>query len=80
MTIPLLLAVGLPLTTATAVLAAVSVAVAATIPATAALPTVVLGQRGLPGNSRMAAIDGRRHRDQCGGDAAKQQQPDQLRG
>ena len=73
-------AIAFAWTTATAVLAALSVAVAATIPATAALPTVVLGQRGLPGNSRMAAVDGRRHRDQCGGDAAEQQQLDQLRG
>ena len=73
-------AIGFAWTTATAVLAALSVAVAATIPATAALPTVVLGQRGLPGNSRMAAVDGRRHRDQCGGDTAEQHQPDQLRG
>ena len=63
-TIPLLLAVSFPLTTATAVLATLSIAMAVTIPATAAVPTVVLGQRGLPGNSRMAAVDGRRHGDQ----------------
>jgi hypothetical protein len=43
----MLLAVSFPLTTATAVIAAMSIAITATIPPTAALPTVVLGQRGL---------------------------------